>query len=252
MVDLEKNCRVAVVQCAPIMFDKDATLAKCIDLIKQAGAGGAQLIVLPELIIPCYPYGMTFGFTVGSRQDEGRADWKRYYDGSIVVPGAETDALGQAAREVNAYVSVGISERDAVSGTLYNSNIIFAPDGSIAALHRKLKPTGAERFVWGDADKAYFPVVASPWGPLGNLICWESYMPLARVALYQKGVTILISCNTMIILSGRLLFSILRSKDAAITLTAISSSLKICILLICMHRMKSLSCLSLSVAAAAV
>ena len=98
MLDLEKNCRVAVVQCAPIMFDKDATLAKCIDLIKQAGAGGAQLIVLPELIIPCYPYGMTFGFTVGSRQEKGRADWKRYYDGSIVVPGAETDALGQAAR----------------------------------------------------------------------------------------------------------------------------------------------------------
>ena len=31
---------------------------------------------------------------------------------------------------------------------------------------------------------------------MGNLICWESYMPLARVALYQKGVTIYISPNT--------------------------------------------------------
>lgn len=106
MLDLEKNCRVAVVQCSPVMFDKDATLAKCIDLIKQAGAGGAQLIVLPELIIPCYPYGMTFGFTVGSRQEEGRADWKRYYDGSIVVPGAETDALGEAARFITVILSL--------------------------------------------------------------------------------------------------------------------------------------------------
>lgn len=70
MLDLEKNCRVAVVQCSPVMFDKDATLAKCINLIKQAGAGGAQLIVLPELIIPCYPYGMTFGFY--RRQQTGR------------------------------------------------------------------------------------------------------------------------------------------------------------------------------------
>ena len=153
MLDLEKNCRVAVVQCSPVMFDKDATLAKCINLIKQAGAGGAQLIVLPELIIPCYPYGMTFGFTVGSRQEEGRADWKRYYDGSIVVPGAETDALGEAAREVNAYVSIGISERDAVSGTLYNSNIIFAPDGSIAALHRKLKSLGVSPSRGGDEEE---------------------------------------------------------------------------------------------------
>lgn len=41
-----------------------------------------------------------------------------------------------------------------------------------------------------------FPVTQTPWGPVGGLICWESYMPLARVALYQKGVTIYISPNT--------------------------------------------------------
>ena len=46
-------------------------------------------------------------------------------------------------------------------------------------MHRKLKPTGAERVVWGDADRGYFPVVDTPWGPMGSLICWESYMPLA-------------------------------------------------------------------------
>lgn len=196
MQDLQKKCRVAVVQCAPIMFDKAATLEKCINLIKEAGKQQADLIVLPELIIPCYPFGMTFGFTVGSRNDAGRKNWKRYYDGSILVPGPETELLGAAAKDAGAYVSIGISERDATSGTLYNSNIIFNSDGTLGAVHRKLKPTGAERFVWGDADKQFFPVVASPWGPIGNLICWESYMPLARVALYEKGVTLLISCNT--------------------------------------------------------
>ena len=63
-------------------------------------------------------------------------------------------------------------------------------------MHRKLKPTGAERVVWGDADRGYFPVVDTPWGPIGSLICWESYMPLARTALYEKGVTLYISPNT--------------------------------------------------------
>ena len=48
----------------------------------------------------------------------------------------------------------------------------------------------------GDADKGFFPVTTTPWGPIGSLICWESYMPLARVALYQKGITIYISPNT--------------------------------------------------------
>ena len=83
-----------------------------------------------------------------------------------------------------------------MTGTLYNSNLIFRPDGTLAPVHRKLKPTGAERVVWGDADRGYFPVVDTPWGPMGSLICWESYMPLARTALYEKGVTLYISPNT--------------------------------------------------------
>lgn len=70
--------------------------------------------------------------------------------------------LGKAAKEAHAYLSIGVSERDAVNSPLYNSNIIFSPDGTIDAVHRKLKPTGAERLIWGDADKDYFPVTGSP------------------------------------------------------------------------------------------
>lgn len=50
---------------------------------------------------------MTFGFTVGSRTPEGRKDWKRYYDNSILVPGPETERLAQAARAAGAWVSIG-------------------------------------------------------------------------------------------------------------------------------------------------
>ena len=138
---------------------------------------------------------MNFGFSMGKRTEAGRSDWKRYYDASIVVGDAEFQALADAAQKADAYISLGFSERDAFSGTLYNSNVIFEPDGAYQ-VHRKLKPTGSERVVWGDANKGYFPVTQTPWGPIGSLICWESYMPLARVALYQKGITIYISPNT--------------------------------------------------------
>ena len=104
-------------------------------------------------------------------------------------------ALIDKACELGVYVSIGYSERDGVTGTLYNSNMMISPYGE-ALNHRKLKPTGAERVVWGDADCDYFPVMQTPWGPMANLICWESYMPLARVALYQKGVAIYVSPNT--------------------------------------------------------
>lgn len=196
MKDLKDKCKIAVVQAAPVMFDKKLSTDKTVKLIAEAAEKGAELIVFPELFIAGYPYGMTYGFTVGSRNEDGRKDWKVYYDNSIIVPGEETERIAQAAKEAHAYVSVGISERDAVTGTLYNSNVMFSPEGELLNVHRKLKPTGAERLVWGDANKNYFPVAQTPWGPMGALICWESLMPLARVALYQKGVAIYISPNT--------------------------------------------------------
>ena len=196
MKDLKPTCRIAVVQAAPVLFDKTACTDKAVHLIAECARGGAELIVFPELFIPGYPYGMTFGFTVGARNEDGRKDWQLYCDNSIVVPGPETERLAAAAKAAGAYVSIGVSERDGVTGTLYNSNLIFCPDGTLAPVHRKLKPTGAERLVWGDAQCDFFPVMDTPWGKIGSLICWESYMPLARAALYEKGITIYISPNT--------------------------------------------------------
>ncbi|WP_455143767.1 carbon-nitrogen hydrolase family protein [Selenomonas noxia] len=196
MQDLKENCRLALVQAAPVMFDKAASLKKALLWIEKSAAQGAELVVFPELFLPGYPFGMTFGFKVGSRDENGRKDWKLYYDNSVVCPGPETDALGAAAKKHGIYLSIGVSERDDTTGTLYNTNIMFTPDGALASVHRKLKPTGAERFVWGDANRGYFPTIDSPWGPLGSLICWENYMPLARAALYQRGVNIFIAPNT--------------------------------------------------------
>ncbi len=191
----KNHCKIALVQAAPVMFDKDRCVDKVLSFIEECAKKGAELIVFPELLIPGYPYGMSYGFRVGSRNAAGRADWKHYYDNSLLAEGEEMGRIAAAAARHKVYLSIGYSERDAVSATLYNSNMMIAPCGS-RMNHRKLKPTGSERVVWGDADKEFFPVMETPWGPMGNLICWESYMPLARTALYQKGVSIYISPNT--------------------------------------------------------
>lgn len=190
------KCKIAVVQASPVMFDKAGCTTKAVKLISESSQKGAELVVFPELFIPCYPYGLTFGFTVGSRSEPGRKDWKLYYDNSVYIPGPETDQLCEAAKACQCYVSIGLSERVENNCTLYNTNIIISPLGEILTIHRKLKPTGSERVVYGDADCHFFPVAPSPWGNIGSLICWESYMPLARVALYSKGITIYISPNT--------------------------------------------------------
>ena len=193
---VSETCRVAVVQVKTAMFDKKRGTQIAVDAIREAGRNGAELIVFPESFLPCYPYGMTFGFTVGARTADGRADWMVYYENSLLVPGPETFLIAEAAKEAGAWVSIGITERDALNATLYCTNLIFSPDGRLAAKHRKLKPTGAERVIWGDGQEGAFPVVETPWGPMGSLICWENYMPLARVALYEKGISLYLAPNT--------------------------------------------------------
>ena len=85
MRNIKESCRIALVQAEPVLFDKKASLKKALHLISEAAGQKAELIVFPELFIPGYPIGMTFGFTVGKRTEAGRADWKRYSDSSIVV-----------------------------------------------------------------------------------------------------------------------------------------------------------------------
>jgi nitrilase len=180
--------RVAVVQAASVIMDREATIAKSVKLISEAASGGAKLVVFPEAFVSAYPRGLSFGVVVGQRSDEGRRLFARYLASAIEVPGPATEQLGAAAREAGIWVAIGVIERDRLAGTLYCTLLYFGPDGTLLGKHRKLKPTAAERLVWGEGDGSTLPVVETPYGRMGGLICWENYMPLARTAMYAKGV----------------------------------------------------------------
>lgn len=177
--------KVAVVQAAPVLFDRERTVGKACQLIQEAAQAGAQVILFPESFIPAYPRGFSFGMVVGSRSPAGRELWQRYWEQSVDIPSPTTKRLGQAAKTANTYVIMGITEQD--GGTLYCTLLYFAPTGKLVGIHRKLKPTGSERLIWGEGDASTLTVIDSKYGKIGGLICWENYMPLARVAMYEKG-----------------------------------------------------------------
>ena len=139
-----------------------------------------------------YPWGLAFGTVVGGRSEAGRRTFGRYVDSAIEVPSPETQRMGEAAADAGVYLAVGVIERDSTSsrGTLFCTLLYFAPDGELVAKHRKLKPTAAERLIWGEGDGSTMPVLETELGRVGGLICWENYMPLARMALYGKGIEI--------------------------------------------------------------
>ncbi|WP_372633654.1 carbon-nitrogen hydrolase family protein [Cohnella sp.] len=187
--------KVAVVQAAPTLFDKSSAMDAIQSMTRKAAVKGAKLVVFPEVFLPGYPRGLGFGARVGSRTEEGRRLWQRYWDSSIDVPGEETERLGELAKEFGVYLIVGAVERDREfsRGTLYNSILYFGPGGELLGNHRKLVSTGSERLLWGQGDGSTLTVIDTPCGRVGGLICWENYMPLARAAIYAQGVDIYVA-----------------------------------------------------------
>lgn len=138
-----------------------------------------------------YPRGLSFGTVVGSRSSEGKSTWLRYWDNSLEIPGEDQEELGNIAKKHNLYLVIGVIEKDQdTQGTLYCTLLYFAPDGKLIGKHRKLKPTAAERIIWGEGDGSDLQVHQTELGRIGGLICWENYMPLARMALYKQGIQI--------------------------------------------------------------
>lgn len=182
-----ERVKAAAVQAAPVFLDREATVDKACVLIEKAASEGAGLIVFPETFIPTYP---DWVWRTTPFSGQAAKLFARLLDQSVVVPGPTTQALGEAAARAGAYVSIGINERDEHGSTLYNTQLYFAPDGELAAKHRKLMPTGGERLVWGMGDGSTLEVIDTPFGRLGGLTCWENYMPLARAALYAQGIDV--------------------------------------------------------------
>jgi len=182
--------KIAVVQAAPVVLDREATVSKACELIAEAGRSGARLVVFPEAFIPTYP---DWVWRIPPGQHRVLADtYAELLEQSVEIPGPVTEVLSQAARQAGVYVAMGLNERNAQASnaSLYNTLLYIGPDGDLLGKHRKLVPTAPERMVWAQGDGSTLEVYDTSLGKLGGLICWENYMPLARYSLYAWGVQI--------------------------------------------------------------
>lgn len=179
--------KVAAVQAAPVFMDKESTIEKACDLIREAGRNGAELIVFPETFIPGYPAIYTGGW------ESKPSEWAPYMialqDNSLLVNSRDTEILGEAARGANAYVVIGCNELDDRQGsrTVYNTLLFIGRDGKVMGRHRKLMPTYTERTYWGWGDASDLKVFDTDIGRIGGLICGENLMVLVKAAMMQKG-----------------------------------------------------------------
>ena len=171
--------KAAAVQIAPDLTSRAGTIERVLNAIAEAAEKGAELIVFPETFVPYYPY---FSFVLPPIQQG--PEHLRLYEEAVVVPSPETQAVADAALKRGVVVVLGVNERD--NGSLFNTQLIFDADGTLALKRRKITPTYHERMIWGQGDGAGLKVVDTNVGRIGALACWEHYNPLARYALMTQ------------------------------------------------------------------
>jgi nitrilase len=188
MGDTYQTVKVAAVQAASVFLDREGSTAKACRLIGEAGRHGAQVIGFPEGFIPAHPIWYHHHPATGAIANRLAVE---LFKNSVEIPGPEVDALCAAAREAGAYVVIGVCEKlPRTLGTMFNSQIFIAPDGTLMGKHQKIMPTVGERLVhmggFGDTLRA-FP---ASFGPLSGLICGENSNPLAIFAMTAEGTRI--------------------------------------------------------------
>jgi nitrilase len=178
--------KIAIAQAGTYLLDEDRTIAQMHDLAGQAACDGCELILFPEAYIGGYPKTMDFGAVVGTRSNKGRELFAEYASGAMPLAYADR-VIGACAKAAGITLITGLIERDDL--TLYCAVVAYDAYGNRINHRRKLMPTAQERVIWGQSEVmgTAFDTTA---GRVGALICWESYMPLARMSMYQQGIEI--------------------------------------------------------------
>ncbi|NDJ89361.1 nitrilase-related carbon-nitrogen hydrolase [Mycolicibacter kumamotonensis] len=172
--------RAAAVQISPVLYSREGTVERVVDRIEHLSHHGVRFAVFPETVIPYYPY-----FAFVQRPFEMRPQHLTLMEQAVTIPSPEIDAIAAAARQAAMVVSIGVTERD--GGSLYNTQLLFDADGTLLQRRRKIMPTYHERMIWGQGDGSGLRAVDSAVGRVGQLACWEHYIPLARYALIGDG-----------------------------------------------------------------
>jgi N-carbamoylputrescine amidase len=166
---MQESFRIGLVQTS-CSLDPNENLEKTTWKIREAAARGAQVICLQELFRSQY-------FC--------REENAELFALAEFIPGPSTETLGKLARELKVVIVASLFERRA-SGLYHNTAAVLGPDGEIAGLYRKMHipddPLYFEKYYFTPGDLG-FGSIATPYGRLGVLVCWDQWYPEgARIA----------------------------------------------------------------------
>jgi nitrilase len=186
---MNTTLKIAMAQIAPVWLDKNATLLKIENSIKNAAKENAELIVFGEALLPGYPFWLALTGGAEWNTDINKKLHAHYVSNSICIEKGELDSVCKLAKDYKMAIYLGIMERPVDRGghSIYASLVYINENGAVKSVHRKLQPTYDERLTWSPGDGNGLKVHPLKAFTAGGLNCWENWMPLPRTALYGQG-----------------------------------------------------------------
>jgi len=169
--------RVALIQ-QRYHLTKEKTILRSVNLIREAKANGAKLVILQELHQNEY-----FCQSENTKYFEYASSFKE-----------DTIFWSNVAKE-NSVVLVTSLFEQRTAGLYHNTAVVFDSDGSLAGKYRKMHipddPAFYEKFYFTIGDLGFNPIQTSI-GKLGVLICWDQWYPEAARIMALKGADMII------------------------------------------------------------
>lgn len=165
---------VAGLRVVPDRWDKEANFRKLDHYAREAAAHGAKVVVTPE------------GFLDGYVGNDKALDKHKYFAVAEPIDGPTLNQVRRLARELGIYLALGFPELR--GGQVYNSVVIFGPDGGVVSRYSKTH-CGGEPL---NTEGAEFPVVDTPLGRWGTLICLDRQLPETARILAIKGAQMIL------------------------------------------------------------
>jgi len=174
----KEGLKAGLVQQANIS-DVEVNLKKLERNIEACVAGGANLVVLPELHNSLY-------FCQTEKVD--------LFDLAETIPGPSTHFFGEIAKRLEVVLVISLFEKRA-PGLYHNTAVVLEKDGSVAGKYRKMHipddPAYYEKFYFTPGDLGFQPINTS-LGKLGVLVCWDQWYPEAARLMALAGADVLI------------------------------------------------------------
>lgn len=174
---------------APVWLDRNATLQKVAQVIRDSAAEQCDLITFGEALVPGYPFWLEKTDGARFNDPQQKAFHAHYLEQGVDLERGDLDEICQLAARQKTAIYLGIMERapDRGGHSLYCTLVYIDTNGVIRSSHRKLQATYEERLAWAAGDG--HGLVTHDLGAFkaGGLNCYENWLPLARMALYAQG-----------------------------------------------------------------